>query len=348
MGRRLFTLFIFGLFAYVAWPLVVPVAMGGVLAVLFFPALDLSERRWKVPTRLSAAILTLLITFIVLLPTVFLIFFVAKNGLVEVRNIQLFSANPQGGGFWENLVNLPGVRSLIERITHWFPVSVDELAAATQDFAKGTAIRIADFLGQLVTRLPGMFMALTIVVISIYFFLADGRRLIHYLRRNSFYNPQQTDRLLEALGGMCRSVILASVISGVVQAILEMLACLAVSVPNVALVGFLVFLASFVPLVGSAPVTLAVALQQLFSGHTHAGVFLLVMVAVVAVVDNAIRPVVLRGHGNLHPLLGFVAAFGGLQTIGFLGVFLGPILAGLFVVVVQIVLQGDVKAPSTT
>jgi predicted PurR-regulated permease PerM len=39
----------------------------------------------------------------------------------------------------------------------------------------------------------------------------------------------------------------------------------------------------------------------------------------------------LRGTVHLHPLVAFIAAFGGIQTLGFLGVFLGPILAAVFV-----------------
>ena len=56
----------------------------------------------------------------------------------------------------------------------------------------------------------------------------------------------------------------------------------------------------------------------------------------IALVDSLVRPIFLRGSTNLHPLLAFVAAFGGLQVFGFMGVFLGPIIAGLFVAMVQV------------
>jgi predicted PurR-regulated permease PerM len=49
----------------------------------------------------------------------------------------------------------------------------------------------------------------------------------------------------------------------------------------------------------------------------------------------------LRGSTNLHPLVAFVAAFGGLQTFGFPGVFLGPIIAGLFITTVKVLLTDD-------
>ena len=53
--------------------------------------------------------------------------------------------------------------------------------------------------------------------------------------------------------------------------------------------------------------------------------------------DNIVRPYVLKGGAELHPLVGFVAAFGALDAIGFYGVFIGPVVAGLFFALLPIV-----------
>jgi predicted PurR-regulated permease PerM len=66
------------------------------------------------------------------------------------------------------------------------------------------------------------------------------------------------------------------------------------------------------------------------------GIILLVFALLTTVVDNFVRPAVIRGSANLHPLIAFVAAFGGLTLLGFPGIFLGPILAGLAVEVLGI------------
>jgi len=71
-------------------------------------------------------------------------------------------------------------------------------------------------------------------------------------------------------------------------------------------------------------------------GHTTTGIILLTTAFVVAGLDNLIRPWFLRGSANLHPLLAFVATLGGLQMIGFSGVFIGPIIAALFLLVVDL------------
>ncbi len=186
-----------------------------------------------------------------------------------------------------------------------------------------------------------MVMTLAVMVLSIYFFLVDGRRLVLFLKRNSFFPPAKTDRLVRVVGGACRSVILATVVSGFAQALVEVLGCLLTRTANVPLIGSLVFAASFIPVVGSAPVTFGVAIQQLFLGRTGAGIGLLVTAIGVIAADNTIRPWFLKGSVNLHPLLAFVSALGGLQVFGFLGVFIGPILAALFVLSIEMMTTAD-------
>ena len=188
-----------------------------------------------------------------------------------------------------------------------------------------------------------MLIAITVVVVSVYFFLIDGRKLVHFFRRNSVFSAKQTDHLFAALAGTCRSVILASVVSGAVQAIVEVIFCLSTGVPNAALIGIFVFLASFVPVIGGAPITLGVALHAFLLEQTGAGITLLIGAAVVMVLDNFIRPIFLKGSTNLHPLMAFVAAFGGLQMLGFSGVFLGPIVAAMFVATLQLLVHDNPK-----
>lgn len=337
MGAKIFTAVIVLLFLYIVSPLIVPLSMGAVFAVLFFPWLEKLERK-KMPTSLASAFLTIGVTLGFVVPGGLLLFLGTKTGLQQLR-VWKESPKSVGGGFFENMVNSPGVSEIIQKISTWFPLEVKELASTAEDLARSIGVRLADFLGDFFSHLPGMVMGGVVMVVSIYFFLVDGRRLVIFIRRHSVFNPDQTERMIHSFASMCRSVILASVGSGIVQALLFTAACLATGTSNALLIGFLVFLASFVPLVGSAPLTFGVALQQIFLGNKTAAIILLVMAIIVAAADNFIRPVILKGAANLHPLVAFTAAFGGLQVFGFTGVFLGPIIAALFVTTLQILLN---------
>lgn len=335
MGRKIFAILMVGLFMYLSSTLILPVAMGAVLAVLLDPIMERMEKR-KVPSILSSLLITFCVTIVLLLPMAMLIFFGAKSGFAE---LEIMKDSPRESGWIEAFLNTPFVHRLLEWITSWFPVGMSELQGGAQDLLHGTGIRLADFLGNMLAKLPGMAMALAVIIVSIYFFLIDGRKLVLFLRRNSIFTPPQTDQLVHSVAIMCRSVILASLVAGAAQGLFETLFCLSIGVPNALLVGSLVFMGSFIPLVGATPATLGVAVQQYFAGNKGNGIALLVASGIVLILDNLIRPLFLRGATHLHPLLAFIAVFGGLQAFGFIGVFLGPIIAIIFVSVIGFALQ---------
>lgn len=343
MGKKIFVALVAVFFFYMASPLIMPVAMGAILAVLFAPLVFRLEKRGMSPV-ISSALLTFGITTVILLPTSLLLFFAAKTAFTELQILSKASSSDQG--MFDNFIGIPQIQGFMVWVTDHIPVNMTDLSQAFHEFGQSLGIKLTEVIGGVLSQLPGMGLALAIVVVSVYFFLLDGKKLVLFLRRNSFFNPEQTEQLLTAVGDMCRSVILAALVSGGLQALLEILGCAITGTSGMALIGLLVFIASFLPVVGTAPVTLGVALQQFAQGRQGAGIVLLVFALIIMGADNLVRPAFLKGSANLHPLLAFVAAFGGLQTLGFLGVFMGPIIASLFVVTVQI-LSKDVEVQSS-
>lgn len=332
--RRMFAALVIGLFIYIISPVILPVAMGAVFAVLFFPQMARFQRR-HIGTRAAAALLSLTIFVVFLLPTFILGFLGARAGIEQLHTLRALP-HDAGGSFSSNLVNTPFISGLITRISGWFPVQAQELASGAEDLIVGLSTRLAELLGSLLTHLPSIVLGLVIMVVSTYFFLVDGRGIAGFIRKHSFFSPKQTEMFISSFTGVCRSVILATLVSGLIQALVFSIACVAFGVSSAALIGFIVFIASFVPLVGSAPVTLGIALSHLLGGYQIGGVCLLLIAGVVSIIDNFIKPAFLKGSANLHPLVAFLAVLGGLQMLGFAGVFLGPILAALTMLMVEI------------
>lgn len=334
MARRLLAVVVLGSFFYITLPLLMPLMMGVVFAVLFFPALKWLERK-RLNTSMASGLVTLGITLLILLPGTFLIFISARTGLRQLRTLRAAPQSVDSQPFFDHLLHSGPVQLLLEKITRWFPIQIEDLRNSLEDLAASIGLKLADALGAFFAALPTLTMGLAVLIVSIYFFLVDGRRIVGFMRRNSFLSPLLTERMLGTFYVMCRSVILATVVSGLVQAVCFSIACIIVGFRDWPLVGFLVFLASFIPLIGSAPITFGLGIYHLLAIGRGEGIFLIAMAVFIGVVDNFIRPLVLKGAGNLHPLLAFVAAFGGLQVMGFAGVFLGPILAALFVVTLE-------------
>ena len=63
---------------------------------------------------------------------------------------------------------------------------------------------------------------------------------------------------------------------------------------------------------------------------TRAIVLLAIGGIVVSSVDNVLKPMIIRGRTNMHPLLVFLSVLGGMQAFGFLGILLGPLAVAVF------------------
>ncbi len=330
IGRVASGLFIIGLFAYISRWFLLPVALGAVFAILFSP-LFLKLESFKLPTVFVSGLVTIICAVMVLFPMVFLISYVAQTGLEQLKNLQNFLDTSGWAGSSSLLEYSPWLEKALLKLTKWLPYTMEELLTGVTDLARSLGSILGNFLGDLVARLPGFLLGLVIVVVSVYFFLVDGRRLVAFLRRSSMFTPRQTELLIVSSSGMCRSVIFATVVSALVQAILGSISCLIFGVPNVVLIGFLIFLSAFIPLLGSVPVTFSIAIYMLIIGEPFAAFLIFLIGAGLSVLDNMIRAFVMSETGNIHPLLAFLGAFGGMMVFGITGIFLGPIIAGLFV-----------------
>ena len=111
--------------------------------------------------------------------------------------------------------------------------------------------------------------------------------------------------------------------------------------------GLATALCSLIPILGSTAVWGPTAIIFFITGHPWKGVILLVWgAAVVAQIDNVVRPYVISGRAKMHPLLVFLGLLGGVKAFGVLGLFIGPVVLSLTLVVVEMLREEN--APHLT
>lgn len=309
-----------------------PLAMGGVLAVLLSPIDAWVQRVLRVRPWTSAALVTLITSFWVLVPFTALTIAGTRGAVRQLQGIVI-----------KHSASAPRVEPVVdpsprEKLVDWvksvfpdLPLAPEDGVAWLEDTGKAALSKLGELLAQTVAQLPLLFATLGFVAIGLFFALLDGERLLELLGAALPYSVKQWDSICARGADACRSVVLASLVSGGAQSVLAMVFFFSLQVPNALLLGFLVFLGSFVPVVGSLPLTLGAAIYLAIHRYWVGVIVMLVGVVLISGVDNGIRPWVLRGRTNLHPLLAFLAALGGIQWLGIFGVFLGPIVASLAV-----------------
>jgi predicted PurR-regulated permease PerM len=79
--------------------------------------------------------------------------------------------------------------------------------------------------------------------------------------------------------------------------------------------------------IGAGIVWLPAAIWLLFTGSVGRGVTLIVVgAALIGLIDNFLRPMLLSGRTQLNGLLVFVSLLGGIGAFGFVGLVLGPVI----------------------
>jgi predicted PurR-regulated permease PerM len=156
--------------------------------------------------------------------------------------------------------------------------------------------------------------------------------MIKSLMRLSPLDDNYEQELLDKFGDLSRAVVLATLLSALVQGLLASVGYYFVGINGVFFLTALTMFMAMVPFLGAALVWLPVCAWIYLSQERPISAALLAVycVMVVSMVDNVVKPWVLHGRSNLHPLLALLSVVGGVQALGPIGILVGPMLVSLF------------------
>nr|WP_236620908.1 AI-2E family transporter [Rhodopirellula sallentina] len=185
---------------------------------------------------------------------------------------------------------------------------------------------------------------LVILVISVYFFLLDGPRMIATLMRLSPMDDAYEHQLLMEFDRTSRAVVLASVASAIVQGILATLGFWVCGFEQIVLLLFLTSLMALVPFLGAASVWVPCALWLGVVDQRWIPAVLLTLwgAGVVSSIDNVIKVYVLQGRSQLHPLFALLSVIGGVSVFGPIGILVGPMVV-VFLQTLLEILNHEIK-----
>jgi predicted PurR-regulated permease PerM len=183
-------------------------------------------------------------------------------------------------------------------------------------------------------------LGLLIMILAIYYFLVDGPAMIHTMMRLSPLDNAYERELLDKFANVSRGVVLAVLAAAAVQGLLAGIGFYFALNPGgpIFLLTMVTMIASVIPFVGAAgiwiPTCIWIYLYQermvdgeLITGDPWTALFLAAYCGgVVSTIDNVIKPLVLHGQANLHPLLALMSVLGGVKALGPVGILVGPML----------------------
>jgi len=310
----------------IVWPFLRPIVSAIIVSVIFFPVyqrvLQWTGRR---PTWASL-ITTLAIILLFLFPISLILLKATNEAIVVAQRLSAFSAEQGGLGlFITTLAEKP-----LQFIGRFVDLSKFDIHSAITSNLQRAGYMVlssgAAILGS-VARLTANFFFMLIVV---FFLFRDGQTWAKELGDLIPLSAEQTSRLYRNIADTIIGNVYGIVSVGLAQGTLTGVAIAIVGLPSPLLLGIAAFFASILPVVGAALVWVPAGLYLIFSGAIWKGIFVLAWgTIVISLVDNIVRPWVVSGRVELHPLVLLFVILGGVEVFGFLGLFLGPVIVSV-------------------
>jgi predicted PurR-regulated permease PerM len=317
------------LLGLVILPIITELLLAAVLAGVLWPLQNYLTRRLRGRRGLAAGLLTVAVVVLLVGPVATIAAFVIRDGSDAVR-------------FVSEALHSQDVARIVNR-----------LPEPSRDVVNHGITKLPRDLGDVVGSAPGQETAAAaaavvvatgsfafhavLMIVALFFLLLRGQELVTWLDIVSPLGPGQTRELLATFKKVSFAVIVSAVITSGVQAVAALVGYLIARVPSPVFFALVTFFVAFIPALGAAVVCLVAALLLLVTGHPYMALFLAVWgVSVVGLVDNLIKPLLIRRGLELHGAIVFFSLIGGLAAFGGIGVIVGPLVVAFFLALLRI------------
>lgn len=341
----IFILFLTSLSIYLLYQVLLPflssIIWAILLAMVFYPLFQKLRRLLRKREILSAAVMTLLVLIVIVLPFGFLLASLAGEVIDLYHQIEEMIKTGQLHAYFERLKEAPVLNEIFAALGQRFDFSqADPLPLLLKNLNQISTFifnQTTVLLKGLSTFVAGFFFTL----LSLYYLLKDGSHLFGRLKEIVPLPSKERDLLIQRFKDMIYATIYGGILIAIIQGTLGGVCFWGLGLPSPIFWGTAMALLSFIPIGGTALIWVPASIILVIEGAVLKGLILLALgVFVISMADYLLRPFFISTKTKIHPLLLFFAVLGGIHAFGLVGVMAGPLVATLFLTMVEIYTRG--------
>ncbi|TYR30662.1 AI-2E family transporter [Mesorhizobium microcysteis] len=242
--------------------------------------------------------------------------------------------NRTGSPTPEWMAALPGIGEWVDE--QWYryighPGAIGELVQIVSGANIGSIYRGVLAAG---TGLFDLFLTLLFMMIALFFVYKDGENFVAQLDTlGERILPMRWSRISRVVPATISSTVMGMTLIAIGEGIVLGIAYWIAGVPSPVTLGVITGVMALIP--GGAPLSFTlVSIYLVASGSPVEGIALFVWGSTeLFIVDKTLRPKLVGGPIKLPFLPTFFGLIGGVKTMGFLGLFIGPVLMALLVAI---------------
>jgi predicted PurR-regulated permease PerM len=289
------TLFIGVLAFIVAWPYVTPLIFAGIVAYFSLPVFN------KLNKKLSPSISAILIC----------LFFAGLIGYLFNNGIS-FAINE----IWNVYTSVSSRAS--------------SLSVNTQEIVRFFANNAISYLSNLAGRLPYFVLSSVIFFLSLFYFLKDGRKIVHWAEDALPIPARKKMQVLTNIQQNVDAFVYVTLFIGLIQAFVAGVGFYMFGIGYPLVAALAAGILSLLPVIGPYALYLTASLILFAAGDTMTAIGLALYGLIIgSILDYSLRPMLLSKKARIHPLIIFIGVFGGISIMGLIGVIIGPIILSI-------------------
>jgi len=309
-----------------------PVVLAAVFATLFYPLFRRLVRAFRGRRTAAALICCVVLLLVLVIPLYLVAQMVATEAASFYRSTQarVEEIRQQGEA---------GPLGWLHRLGWVNKLGLDQVdwKSKLQEGAASMGGALASLVNKASRGTIQVIVILFMTLFTLFYFFRDGESIV---RRVSLLIPLELEykrAIAERFASVARATVRGTLVIALVQGTASGLTLWIFGVGSPFLWGVVATLTSIVPLVGAWVVLYPAAFIQMATGHLWQGIgILIVTVALIVNLDNVLRPRLVGKEAGMHDLMVFFSTLGGIGMFGPMGFIIGPMVAALFLSVLDI------------
>ena len=309
-----------------------------ILSYVCYPIFKYLKKRTK-KEKTSAAIVTILILFIITLPLAFMLNTIAHEAISSYSNLkQNLDANTFFG------VNCEEEKALVCDISEFLGISNSNFSFYLGEIFKRTANWLISATSSFILTLPARILDVVVMFFTLFYLLMNGKNLISKFWLLIPLKKNHQKDIMQQFNDIIYAVVFGYFITAIAQGSVGALGFVIFGVSSPIFWGFMMALASIFPVFGTALIWLPASLSLFLSGLFASDMLLvgkgiglfLYGTFLISLLDNFIKPGFISYRTKISPAIILIGVLGGIYTFGLIGVVIGPLILAIFSTFVDI------------
>lgn len=301
--------------------------------------LDRTKKFYKLKKQLIAALFSVGILFLIITPVICLSFLLIQELAAFMKQIENFlKTNPDiftVNGPFEKVITF--FTNLGIDIPNFEPSNIRTYLI---QFIQSYSTKVLSIGTSIVSKTGNFIISLLFVVFALFFCFLDGNYLASVVKQALPVKKEYMSVILSKFTEITRNLFSGYILVALYQGVVSFIIMTIFKVDGSLLFSVVLMIASFIPLFGAAIVWFPIGVMMCITVSVWKGVIFLILCGIcVSLLDNFLRPFLLKDRINVHPLIIFFAILGGIKVFGMNGLLLGPLVVILFFTTLNILLR---------